>query len=334
MKAAFARVAAAQLRRQPVPHFVADDVLSADELRDILAHWPDGARFPEDDIGSGYRILRFELDVTWSMLTRAQRTFWTDFIYGLCLQLVQGTFLLYAPLIKRRFGSALTAVDLVTVSLTEFEHEAVRSGVHAHNDEATWLFTNLIHIDDGGATDRGNALYGFSGQERMNDLDPALRRIAATHPGHGPEEMVPLVQIPFKPGRMFSFYETPLSYHGNEIAGRNSPHARRRMIRLHARAPLALSRHLYGVESEEFRALRHKPGENERIVSWMKSDIALMNEPPTTAPEPDCLRYAGGIEFLGIRGAPRPPLMDDRKGISGIASMVRRTLSRAYRAMR
>lgn len=328
MKACFARVLTATVQRLPVPHFVVDGALGPDELSEIRAHWPDGASFPEDDIGSGYRLLRFESPATWKLFTPRQRAFWMDFVYGTCLQLVQATFALYAPLIRERYGAKLRVVDLATVSLTEFEDVTVRAGNHVHSDEATWLFTNLIHIDDAGATERGNALYGFSEQVKLNDWDRILPRLMETRPGAGPEEMVPSVKAPFLPGRMFSFYETPLSYHGSEVVRSSSRYGRRQMIRLHARAPAELSQYLYGVSSEEFRASRHSLRQNPQHLAWMKSDIERYHRAPDLRPQADDLRYVGDVEFLGVHGRRRPPLDISVGADTGMFGQFRRALSK------
>lgn len=307
MKAGFARVLCAQVQRLPSPHFTVDHVLSADDIQQIVAHWPSGALFPEDDEGSGYRVLRFEAPGTWQIFTPEQKEFWTDFVYGLCTQIVQATFALYAPVIAAKFGDSLTTVDLATVSLTEFEHDAVRAGVHVHNDEATWLFTNLIHVDDNGATDRGNAMYGFPGQGGLNDQDAMLRRLATTHPGMGPEqEMVVHAKFPFNPGRMFSFCETPLSYHGSEVVDRGKYHGRRKMIRMHARAPAELAHLAYGVSAEEYRKERNSLQADPRVVAWMKADVQRFMDVPTFELNADALEYAGRVEFLGVHGGRRP----------------------------
>lgn len=272
------RLSQASLDTWPVPHFVADQVLSDNELAEVETYWPETAVIPEESPESGYLVGSFLSDRFWPFLTPIQQEFWRDFMHSVMPEIIAGNLELLAPWIEKKFGSRIEFAEFHTFALTEFTSDKAGVGCHVHSHDPNWLYTSLIHIDDGEeSTDfRGNALLGFAEHESPDDYDEELcKRLASVRPFDPFDGLSIVRNYDFKPGRMFSFFETPISYHGTLPSQPGTAKvAKRRMIRMHLIAPSTVIQDVYGIEHANYQKLKYLEGEfDERMVSWIKRDI-------------------------------------------------------------
>lgn len=302
MVAPTARLDGAQVERLPYPHIVHDGVLTESELRECIAHWPDSDKISEESPGSGYKVLHLRGRPHRERLSAAQVEYWENFIETVCLPLVKEVFATYSPWIVQKFGDRIRQVELTTFALTEYENEKTMVGSHVHTHDPTWLFTNLIHVNDGDnqkAEERGNALFGLDGRDREDAYTNEIySRLASVAPHDPIDGMRIQKDYAFSPGRLFSFFETPVSYHGSRTPTPGPKlTGRRLMIRMHASAPVELTQALYGVEYGEYRKMKYPPSPSDldpRMIPWMKKDIHAMFAAGMGRPVPELLR---GIEF-------------------------------------
>jgi hypothetical protein len=273
----------------PVPHFIADNVLSASELADAARHWPDTELIPEESPGSGYLVGSLMSDQFWPNLSADQQEYWRHFMNTVMPTVAAETLDIYNAWIEKKFGSRIETVEFVMFALTEFSSDKTGVGCHVHSHDPTWLFTNLIHIDDGGATTdiRGNALFAFPECETQDDYDEEVcKRLASVAP-HAPLEGLSIVRnYDFNPGRMFSFFESPISYHGTLHPQPGAAVvAKRRMLRMHILAPNDLTEELYGIPYGDYRALKYPEDRvDDRMPKWIKRDIDDMFSATTERP--------------------------------------------------
>lgn len=266
------------LESWPFPHLVSDQVLSPDEIAEIEEHWPETDLIPEEARGSGYLVGSLLSERFWPNLNDIQKEFWRDFMHSVMPAITRETLDAYAPWIERKFGSLIESVSYHTFALTEMTGDKSGVGCHVHSHDPTWLYTSLIHISDGEVdTDfRGNALFGFADRTSRADYDEEFCRCLATvRPFEHIEGLAVVRNHEFKPARMTSFFESPISYHGT-LPPRPGVvrKAKRRMLRMHVYAPYELTRKLYDVDQVRYRQLKYKECDfDERLVSWIKRDI-------------------------------------------------------------
>ena len=174
------------------------------------------------------------------------------------------------------FGDRVKSADVVMVALTEFEGDLAEVGIHVH-PHPTWLFTNLIHIDDGSDDhSRGCALFGFSDCSKETDYTEDRYGLLSRSNEAFSNLMTIQKEYSFNPGRLFSFLETPLSHHGT----RKPPPgfhttSKRRMIRMHVGVPVELAKSIYGIDRDEYiKLICPAPTEsNERIIPCINKEV-------------------------------------------------------------
>jgi hypothetical protein len=261
---------------EPVPHFISDGVLTEKELAEVSAHWLDSALIPEESPGSGYKVAHIKNFTHRQAFSKQQLAFWDRFAVEVGVPLMREIIHLYQPWISPKFGDLINRIDVITIAMTEFEHDKVGVGEHCHAHDPTWLYTALIHIEDGG-DGRGNALFGFK------DLNADVyRQLASVAPHDAVAGNGILRRYDFRPGRIFSFFETPLSYHGTGAVAGDVGNGKRRMIRIHVAAPTELTQDLYGVPYQEYRAMKYAPGFKQQMHDWITRDVDLMRRPAPT----------------------------------------------------
>ena len=155
----------------------------------------------------------------------------------------------------------------------------------------------MIYVDDGGREDRGTVLYSPPG-----DPEGFARKAANWNPWV--EDALPPAKVnQFKPNRMLSMIDSPISIHGVEPGVKGAPDQRRRIIRAHLRAPTELTQALYGVSYDEFhRAMQEENGQ-PKTVGWMQRDIDIASGDVQSTMSPSELAAMDQIQFV-----PPPPL--------------------------
>lgn len=263
----------------PFPHSVCDDALASRQLMLARYFWPDSRLLGEETPGYGYKLAHLHRPDHTAGFSILQRAFWARFVKRVCTPLAEELARLYSPWIAAKFGPIDTA-EFVTVALTEFDNAGTSVGCHVHRHDPLWLFTALIHIEDGG-DERGNALFGFPGATYDDTF-------CATLANHAPAAAIDglrlVTECGFKPGRLFSFFETPISYHGTRPPEEwTNPKGRRRMIRMHVRLPETDTQRFYGMSHDEYFRLQYpKEGADPRVAPFLMRDIELMRAPVET----------------------------------------------------
>jgi hypothetical protein len=180
----------------------------------------------------------------------------------------------------------LKSIELDALALMETDNTFTQHGSHAHHwHDPTWLFTNLIYIDDESSS-RGTTIFRISSKDGQNDLDHDARVAANTRhwlreeKWTGNPNLELATTIENRPNRLFSFYESPISFHGVEPCAPSL--AKRRIVRMHVRAPHAYIRRLYGVSHGEYKSRREAAEVSEEVICWMQRDIKELQSPRKT----------------------------------------------------
>lgn len=263
----------AALERSPYPHFVVDDLLPPGMVDRADALWPDGPRNPEAPgnflIYLGTRDAR-----TMRAMSAEQRAFWREVIDLICDGIVPATIARYSEWIADRYPG-LRNVEFAALSLMETDRRFVQHGAHTHHwHDPTWLFTNLIYVSDDGNGDRGTDIYRVAANDPVT-VAARTRHWLKEPDWRGNPDLALARHVGFRPNRLFSFYETPVSYHGVE------PHppgaGNRRVIRMHLRAPRRWVRRLYGVAQPTYERLRAIDNQGERVRAWLQRDLRQLD---------------------------------------------------------
>jgi len=166
-----------------------------------------------EDEGEGLERFLFELihDDEWRTGRLPEREFWDRFMRTELKSVLGSLATDFAPYIATKLGASLPdKIDLQIHRLMCLEagDGFVEHTPHAHMAAANWVFTMLLYIDDAGRTDRGTSLYSIAG------LTPdEIGTIRGARYGSGRIERA--VDVPFKPGTAFAFFDTPISVHGS-----------------------------------------------------------------------------------------------------------------------
>ena len=158
---------------------------------------------------------------------------------------------------------------------------------HCHFNEGVWLFTILIHIEDNipqnSNYSRGNTMFALSNEwkeKSVKDMALELSRYKSARPSMNLFDNF-TETIPFKEGRVYSFLETCLSYHGFDNATRENSRdndGRRKMIRVHVSAPEDFMKELYQLDKLNFRSLVDENFMNENLIKFYEDDLNRINE--------------------------------------------------------
>lgn len=275
-----AKILRAPLSTDPFPHFVIDNFLDRATLEGIKSLWPAGPRRPEAP-GNFLIYLGTRDAATMRGMSDVQRSFWRDFIARIQDEIIPATVRRYGDWVGPRYPG-LSSIELAALSLMETDGRFVQHGSHTHHwHDPTWLFTNLIYVDDD-SDDRGTAIYRVRTQG-SNDPDHAA--IVAANTRHwmregnwsGNPDLELARVIEFVPNRLFSFFESPVSFHGVEPAAARD--SKRRVVRMHIRAPRVWVRRLYGVSPGEYKRRREAAECSPEILGWMRRDIEQLMAP-------------------------------------------------------
>jgi hypothetical protein len=275
------KIRSVPVRTDPYPYFVIDDFLDGATLENIKELWPNG---PLDAEAPGNYLIYLGTRDGRAMraMTVAQRQFWKMFIEKIQDEIIPATVERYFDWIGPRYPG-LKSIELDALSLMETDSKFTQHGSHAHHwHDPTWLFTNLIYIDDESSS-RGTAIFRISEASGVNDLAHAAQVAANTRhwlredgwSGNPDLELVTTIEN--RPNRLFSFYESPISFHGVEPCAPSA--AKRRIVRMHIRAPRAYIQRLYGVSHAEYKRRREAAEISDEVIGWMRRDIEDLKAP-------------------------------------------------------
>jgi hypothetical protein len=291
------------IERRPYPHFVCDDVLTAEEIAAAISHWPQSAAIPSES--QGYKVLHLLLEPHRRILSQVQRRFWDRFIDRVCIPIIRDTLATFSPWISRKYGALLSRAEIMTVALTEFEGSYSEVGLHVH-PHPTWLFTGLLHIEDGGDPTRGTVLFGFDDCDEQEDFTEEHYRMLAQSTRPRSDLLTIRSGHTFEPGRFFSFLDSPISYHGTRTPEPGfQATSSRRMIRMHIAAPGELCQAVYGISRDDYVRLMCPKGEephSERIVDCIRQDVRnIFSGSLAAAPELANISVIGGVKATPTR---------------------------------
>jgi hypothetical protein len=258
-------IAAAPLRLEPFPHFVADGVLSLSLLRLIRLYWPRRCDFAPEGGGELFRswvyLTASDVDVTDTISGRWRRCFWGWFVQQVAPVLIRAIFERFAPF-RAPFGLGSPAYSVGQLVCFEASARFTEHGPHTHYSHGPfWLYTALLQVDDDAGAERGTRLFSVEG------LDPESDELywqvlqnswgSESVPG-SPIAVKPAVDSGFAPGRLLAFADTPVSVHGSTPAPSGGPRGRK-VLRLHVLMTPADAARLYGVGLPESWQLADVP---------------------------------------------------------------------------
>ncbi len=236
-----------KVETNPFPSFVCDDVVTSDEIAEILDHWPDQAVMTDEPGMGGTRswvelIIQDELqDLT---KLGPNNFFWENFTKTKLASLIQEIARIFEPYIKSRL-SAFDYRECFVGQATLFQanDDFELHGVHTHYSIGPhWIFTGLLQIDDGASNERGSRFYGLD--EEPEVVTAKLDVVRNHFPAHKP-----VIDTGFQPGRLVTFLEGPTSLHGSTPFTPKGNQGCRKIIRFHILSKLEVFRVSYGVEA-------------------------------------------------------------------------------------
>lgn len=306
MKSVFPKVLEAEVKTTPFPHVIVDEVLDDYYIKKIKENWPDPSLFSPSDRQA--RIYTFSFPDKIYTLSKDKRYFWTTFLRDVYSQIICANLITFATMFAERYGKGLTHVLFGGLMLQEADHGYVGDdealSVHTHHQhDPLWLFTTLIYID--GDDSCGTTLYGWENGEPPGGLDRMAYIAAQSRQWHNFPELVPLARVDCVPNRLFSFADSPVSFHGvewNEQEKPSSAGRQRRVIRAHVGALPQHCERIYGVSLEKYRDLRREPTTRKDVLTWLRRDIEFIRRPRSYAVTPEALAYVSRIDFLDFPG--------------------------------
>ena len=243
------------LKAEPYPHVVVDGMLEAGLLEDMRKNWPGGGSFvgeiPGNYVCGMGRFLG--VDGPWRRYTE-------EGVPNFLIGLLSG----FAEYLEVRFPGE-RHFRVANYSLMQSEGDYGGHDVHTHHyHDPMWVMTVLCYLDSQARGHRGTTVL-----RAKSELDGAWVAAQAMAWRDLTDEVM---TVEYEAGRVFAFYETPVSFHGvKPSSGRFG----RRVLRFHvsvANAGVHCQR-LYGVGLGEYQAARARPTEDERVLGWMRRDL-------------------------------------------------------------
>jgi hypothetical protein len=266
------RISAARIWTDPYPHKIVDGVFPVELLAEIRRCWPSRGVFQPEIKGNW--LTHIPMQGMWDPLPPDHQAFWRSFADGPCMEVARATVAAYLNPLRQKHGGDLSQVEISMLALMEADENYESHQVHTHHwHDPTYICTNLIYVEDGTSNVPGTTLYRSPADLSARDI----ARLAADK-GNWHDRVKLATTVDFVPNRLLSFMDSPISYHGVEPAP-NPNYGRRRIIRMHVRAPTSECERLYGVDYSRYRAARRTPSNDPQVVGWMEQDIAAINAP-------------------------------------------------------
>ena len=272
------------LYHKPFPHSYDDNLINSFLLKDIKENWPNNISSKWDE-SKDVKVFRLESPESWLEMNDNQVKFWKNFIKVHSKEIIKKKFGLYERFFEKKFNEKLDNIFISAMGLTEFGlNPNIKGPPHCHFNEGVWLFTILIHIEDktpkNSNYNRGNTIFSIK-SNTMDELAKNLSKYPSAKPDINLFEKEKKT-IPFLEGRVFSFLETSISYHGFDeqtlINSINNP-GKRKMIRIHVSAPEKFITSIFKFSDKaSFRDAIDKADAVPEIIKFYKNDLNQLKE--------------------------------------------------------
>lgn len=273
------RVLGESLHARPFPHLIADDVLPAHVLDDMLQNWPDVSCF-ETEVPGNYvcnpRVLAGD--------GTSRPEFWRGIAADVAPVLARACISRFAEWVMARYGDDFTDVLVGNFSLMQSDRTYPGHPCHAHHwHDPLWIMTALLYIDADPGGQQGTTLNAFVIPGGVDAADYAAR-FAAEKPTastwHGStwdpsQDMSELRTSEYKANRLVAFLDSPISYHSVRPVPPGT-YGARRLLRMHLGAPWSYCESLYGVSYQEYRAKRELATDDPQVIGWLRRDVSQM----------------------------------------------------------
>lgn len=261
------RIDAAPLAVTPFRHLVIDDCLGDDALASLNAHWPAPDAFHEGGIRGNFV---FDL-ARKTELSENQAAYWTEFQEDIGVQITDALAERYMDVIVAKYGRPLPLTP--TIILQEMGPTFGGHEVHNHHwHSPNWTFSSILYVDRLDDTP-GTTLYGLAGTA---DTRKIAEIAALTLQWEDMAEIVPHTTVACRRNRLFSFIDSPISYHGVERPEPPPAERGRRMIRMHVAAPGEAIQQVYGVPQAQYQVHRRRASRKPFVVDWLHKEIEQM----------------------------------------------------------
>ena len=251
----FDAIETAELHPEPVPWFIADDVLPSGLLDEMHRHWPSSGFTPE--VPQNYVC----------DLVAPLEPFWADFKAGPCVSVCQKAISRFWPWISARYGPNVT-IEPGYISLMQADPGYPGHIVHTHHyHDPEWCATLLLYLDRDSCGVQGTTLLSSN----ASDLDDEAR-IAADVSSWPSRDFGEVTTVDFTSGRLFAMLDTPISYHCVKAALSNAV-GNRRIFRVHLKVPNHHAEGIYGVSMDAYRKMRSVTTTDPVVLGWLKRDI-------------------------------------------------------------
>ena len=273
-----------QLYQKPFPHSYDDNLINSFLLKEIKENWPKNISSKWDE-SKDVKVFRLESSESWLEMNDNQIKFWKNFIKVKSKEIIKKKFDLYKSFFEKKFNEKLEDIFISAMGLTEFGlNPNIKGPPHCHFNEGVWLFTILIHIEDktpkNSNYNRGNTIFSIKSNP-MSELAKTLSKYPSAKPDIALFEKEKKT-IPFQEGRVFSFLETSISYHGFDeqclINSINNP-GKRKMIRIHVSAPENfITKTFKFSDKESYRRAIDKADATSEIIKFYENDLNNLKE--------------------------------------------------------
>ncbi len=255
----FDAIETAELHPEPVPWFIADDVLPSGLLDEMHRHWPSSGFTPE--VPQNYVC----------DLVTPPDPFWADFKAGPCVSVCQKAISRFWPWISARDGPNVT-IEPGYISLMQADPGYPGHIVHTHHyHDPEWCATLLLYLDRDSCGVQGTTLL----RSTALNLDEEIRIAAANVPVWRSMKFEEVVTADYMPNRLFAMLDSPISYHCVKPAAPNAVGGRR-IFRVHLKAPNHYVQSIYGVPLDTYQNMRwHSPTATTDpiVIGWLKRDL-------------------------------------------------------------
>lgn len=266
-----ANVGDVNVERQPVPHFVSENTLPADCLADLVAKWPQRARF-KPEVAGNY-VLWYDRDDRDNPLR--------NLVADLGEPLSRAILANFADWIQARFGPDVGPVQ-AGFSLMEADPDYDGHVVHTHHYQMPhWLATALVYLDVEPGGHQGTTLCEINTPPDKEPIEYKTWVSLQSLTWADRPEVCEAVTADYVQNRMFAFLDSPISFH-KVRAARTYGNVRRRVMRMHFSADPGWCEKLYGVTSDEYFALRAPgmPTDAPGMSEWNRREILYLETAP------------------------------------------------------
>ena len=248
-------IESAQLHVNPVPWFIADDVLSSDLLEEMHRNWPVSGFAPEVRCNYVYD------------LSSSHDPFWASFCAGPCMDMCHKAMARFRPWITARYHPDVE-VQPAYICLMQADPDYPGHHPHTHHyHDPEWCATLLLYLDRDSCGVQGTTLLSSN----ASDLDDEAR-IAADVSSWPSRDFGEVTTVDFTSGRLFAMLDTPISYHCVKAALSNAV-GNRRIFRVHLKVPNHHAEGIYGVSMDAYRKMRSVTTTDPVVLGWLKRDI-------------------------------------------------------------